>query len=114
VNESSNHRNTSQGNRFAANLGASGDVAPMITARGSPPTPNTARYAWTVFRSGVLETWITGDVIATSTRLPLRNHQRQHVRDQKRICHNEGDVGFDIVTIYGEKPTGTVPTPSFP
>jgi hypothetical protein len=30
------------------------------------------------------------------------------------ICRNEGDVAFDIVTIYGEKPTGTVPTPSFP
>jgi hypothetical protein len=72
VNESSSHRNTSQGNRFAANLGASGDVAPMITVRGSPPTPNTARYAWTVFRSGVLETWITGAVIATSTPPPLR------------------------------------------
>jgi hypothetical protein len=30
------------------------------------------------------------------------------------ICRNEGDVGFDMVTIYGEKPTGNVPTPSFP
>ena len=30
------------------------------------------------------------------------------------ICRNEEDCGFDIVTIYGEDPTGTVPTPSFP
>jgi hypothetical protein len=72
VNEFSSHQNTSQGNRFAANVGASGDVAPMITASESPRTPNTARYAGTVFRSGALETWITGDVIATSTRPPLR------------------------------------------
>src|SRR5262249_1903740 len=30
------------------------------------------------------------------------------------ICRNEEDCGFDMVTIYGEDPTGTVPTPSFP
>jgi len=30
------------------------------------------------------------------------------------ICRNEGDCGFDIVTIDAEDPTATVPTPSFP
>jgi len=31
-----------------------------------------------------------------------------------RICRNEGDLSFDIVSIYGENPCGTVPTSSFP
>ena len=30
------------------------------------------------------------------------------------ICRNDGDVGFGIVTLYAEDPTGTVPTPPFP
>ena len=30
------------------------------------------------------------------------------------ICRNDGDCGFDIVTIDAEDPTATVPTPSFP
>jgi hypothetical protein len=34
--------------------------------------------------------------------------------EEIRVCRNEGDVAFDIVTIYAEKPTGTVPTPSSP
>jgi hypothetical protein len=36
------------------------------------------------------------------------------VTDEWRICRNEQDRGFDIVTIYGENPTGTVPTSPFP
>jgi hypothetical protein len=30
------------------------------------------------------------------------------------ICRNDGDLGFEIVTIYAKDPTGTVPAPPFP
>jgi hypothetical protein len=45
---------------------------------------------------------------------------QNHIRDvgvgkpEMGICRNEGDLGFDIVTIYAEDPTGFVPTSSFP
>jgi hypothetical protein len=71
VNESSSHQSISQGNRFAANLAASGAAAPIITVTGLPPIPNTARCAWTVRRSGAPGTRITGGAIASSTRAPF-------------------------------------------
>ena len=69
--ESSSHRSISQGNRFAASLAAKDSAGPIITARRSRLTLNTARCAWTVLRNGVLGSRITGGVTASSTRLLL-------------------------------------------
>jgi hypothetical protein len=80
--ESSSHRNINLDSRYAVTPAASGAAAPIITARKSPGTPNTARYAWIVLRNGAPATPITGSVIASCTA--ERNRQQQHVRDQKQ------------------------------
>jgi hypothetical protein len=69
ANESSSPRNINQHNRFAANLGAGGAGAPIITARRSLLILNINRCALTVRRSGALGTRITGSAIASSTGL---------------------------------------------
>jgi hypothetical protein len=61
-------RNINRGSRFVAIRAASGDAAPIITARKSPRTRNTGRYAGTVRRNGGLATPITGNDIASDTR----------------------------------------------
>jgi len=78
---------------------ASGAAAPIITARESPATPNTARYAWTVLRNGAPAIPITGSVIASCTRPPSSGTANSStVRDQKqrlRDLANNNSV-FDL------------------
>jgi hypothetical protein len=68
VNDPSSHPNINQGSWYAANLRASGVVAPIITARKSRLTRNTARYAGTALRNGGPTTPITGGGTASNTQ----------------------------------------------
>ena len=99
VSRSSSLRSISRGSWCAATPAASAAAAPIITARRSLRTRNTARCAGTARRNGDPATRTTGGGIANSTRPPSSGTaSQQHVRDQKRRLRDlaNNNSAFDL------------------
>jgi hypothetical protein len=97
VNDPSSHRNINLGSRYAATPAASGAAAPITTARRSPGTPNTARYAWTALRNGAPTIPVTGGGIASNTQPPSSGIANSSTFGTKRLSDlaNNNSV-FDL------------------
>jgi hypothetical protein len=99
VSDPSSHRNINRGSRYAATPAASGAAAPIIIARRSPRTRNTARYAfdspqkWRACNPDYWRRYREQHPAAVE-----RNRQQQHVRDQKQRLRDlaNNNSAFDL------------------